>query len=358
MDTTPLSSGPTSGGSGPDAPAALADNRLHPSGNRRIKRRLMYAWVGLYVVSLAAACVLILRGPSAPTKGSQSHAQSLLSLAQGGGDSIGWISIHGPIYNSQSGRPWERGAEQWVRRIQDMSETKGVKAIILDINSPGGSVGAVQEIHSQIMRIRKAKKIPFVAVFGDVAASGGYYIASACDKVISHPGTLTGSIGVIFSFSNLESLFGKVGVKMETIKSGKFKDIGSFSRGMTPEERTLLQAVIDDAYGQFLAAVAEGRHMPADKVKPLADGRIYTGNQALQVNLVDQLGDSEDAVALAAKLGGITGKPRVRREAERFSDLFELLDSRFHGLLEGQSSLFDSLRSADRVGLAYLWSGW
>jgi protease-4 len=355
MDLTPNPPEPNLAG-----PAAAPEPQAHPAGSRRIKRRLMAAVVGLYAASLAAACVLIVRGPGNGTgKNGKDQAESLLSLAQNR-EFVGWVSIHGPISNSQSGRPWERGAEQWVRHIKVMSETKGVKAIILDIDSPGGSVGAVQEVYSQVMRIRKEKHIPFVAVFGDIAASGGYYIASACDKIVAHPGTLTGSIGVIFSVSNLEGLFGKVGYKMDAIKSGKFKDIGSPARAMTPEERRLLQVMIDNAYGQFLQAVADGRHSTVEKVKPLAEGLIYTGEQAVHTDpqLVDVLGDSDDAVALAAKLGHIAGKPRVRHEADHFSDIFEMLDSRFHGILEGHASLLDSLRPSDHMGLEYRWTGW
>lgn len=311
----------------------------------------MLVVAGLYLASLVAACILVLRGP-APAK--EDSAQNLLALARNG-ESVGWIPIHGSIYNSASGRVWEKGAEQWARHIKTMSEAKGVKAIILDINSPGGSVGAVQEIHSQIMRVRQEKKIPFVALFDDVAASGGYYIASACDKIVSHPGTLTGSIGVIFSVSNLEGLFGKIGYKMEAIKSGKHKDMGSPARPMTPEERAILQGVIDDAYEQFLAAVAEGRHLPLAQVRPLADGRIYTGSQALKLGLVDSVGDSEDAVALAAKLAGLKGKPRVTRNVDKFGDLFEMLDSRFDGSLSGR--LFGGALRPQGAGLEYLWAG-
>ncbi|MCX5795785.1 MAG: signal peptide peptidase SppA [Elusimicrobia bacterium] len=352
MDQMPVSPEPL--------PGPPPDTQSHTAGGRRIKRRLMYAVVGLYAASLAAACVLILRSPGTGGSGNgREQAQSILSLAKDR-DTVGWVTIHGPISNSQSGRPWEKGAEQWVRHIKAMSETKGVKAIVLDINSPGGSVGAVQEIHSQIMRIRREKKIPFVALFGDISASGGYYIASACDKIVAHPGTLTGSIGVIFSVSNLEGLFGKVGYKMEAIKSGKFKDIGSPARAMTSEERKLLQAMIDDAYGQFLSAVAEGRKAPVEKVKLLAEGLIYTGQQALHTDppLVDRLGDSDDAVAWAAQLAGMKGKPRIRHEADHFSDIFEMLDSRFHGVLEGRTALLDSLKPSDRLGLEYRWTGW
>jgi len=343
----------------PDPSQPAPETQAHHASGRRVKRRLMVVVAGLYVASLAAAVVLILRAPArGPAGNGRDQVQGLMALGKDR-DAVGWIAIHGAITNSQSGRPWEKGAEQWVRRIKAMSETKGVKAIVLSINSPGGSVGAVQEIHSQILRIRKEKKIPFVALFGDISASGGYYIAAACDKIVAHPGTLTGSIGVIFSVSNLEGLFGKIGYKMDAIKSGKFKDIGSPARPMTKEERELLQKMIDDAYGQFLQAVADGRGAPVEKVRPLAEGLIYTGQQAVQTDpkLVDVLGDSDDAVALAGKMGGIAGKPRVRRDTERISDIFEMLDARFHGLLQAQAPILGELSGAERFGLEYRWRG-
>jgi protease-4 len=345
MDIEPLPQNPQ-----PEIPAPAPA----PSG-RRVKRRLMYAVVALYAASLVCALIIILRAPVTPKPGGEGR-KAILSLAQERG-AVGWISIHGPIYNSQTGRVFDKGAEQWVRRIKAMSEAKDVKAIVLDINSPGGSVGAVQEIYTQILRVRKEKKIPFVALFGDVAASGGYYVASACDKIVAHPGTLTGSIGVIFTVNNLEGLFGKIGYKMVAIKSGKHKDMGSPARPMTAEERTILQALIEDAYGQFLSAVSSGRRLALEVVRPLADGRIYTGNQALANGLVDQLGDSDDAIALAAKLGGIPGEPRVKRDVERISDIFDMLDSRFSGTLTSRS-LVESLRPADYMGLEYRWNGW
>ncbi|MFA6004409.1 MAG: signal peptide peptidase SppA [Elusimicrobiota bacterium] len=352
MDQEPIVPAPA-----PTDPPSAVHADAHPAhpGNRRIKRRFMIAVVGLYLLSLAAACVVILRGPAQNSAQSgKETGKSLLSLASDR-EAVGWVSIHGPIYNSQSGRMWEKGAELWTRRIKLMSETKGIKAIVLDINSPGGSVGAVQEMYSQILRIRKDKKIPFVALFGDVAASGGYYIAAACDKIVAHPGTLTGSIGVIFSVSNLEGLFGKVGYKLEAIKSGKFKDIASPARAMTADERSLLQALIDDAYSQFLAAVSSGRNMPVDKVRPLADGRIYSGSQAQKAGLVDVLGDSEDALALAGKLGGISGQPKVKRDGEHISDIFELLDSKFSGVMSG--GVLESLSGRQYPGLEYRWRG-
>ncbi|MBI5630998.1 MAG: signal peptide peptidase SppA [Elusimicrobia bacterium] len=329
------------------APAQSASAPEAPhSGNRRVKRRLMYFLVALYGLSLAAAAFLILRS-QAPKAAPESDSGGLLSLSQR--DSVGWVSIRGPIYTAEGGKIWEKGVDQWARRIRALAETKGVKAIVLDINSPGGSVGAVQELYSQIQRVRQEKRIPFVALFGDVSASGGYYIAMACDKIVAHPGTLTGSIGVIFSVGNLEGLFQKIGYKVDPIKSGKHKDIGSPARPMTKEERGILQAVIDDAYKQFLAAVSQGRHIPEDQLRPLADGRIFSGRQALAAHLVDMVGDSVDALELAGKLAGIKGRPKIKRDTDRLSGIVEMLDSRWHGLLSGLPFAYQ--------GLEYRWPG-
>jgi protease-4 len=330
----------------------------HAPSPRRVKRRLLAWLLGLHAVALLAAGVLIAR-KGGKEEGGRDKTSGLLSSESK--ESVGWVTIRGPIFASESSRPWEQGSEQWARRIEQLAGTSGVKAIVLDINSPGGSVGAVQEIYSRILRMkREHPALKFVALFGDVAASGGYYIASACDKIVAHPGSLTGSIGVIFEVTNLQGLFSKIGYKMDPIKSGKHKDIGSPAREMTPEERGILQSLIDDAYGQFVQAVADGRRMPVEKVKPLADGRIYSGNQALALNLVDQLGDSHDALMLAAKLGGIAdAKPKVQRGGEKFNDLFEMLETRARlsfGVGPVTIPLPDAL-SAQTHGMLYMWSG-
>ncbi len=273
-------------------------------------------------------------------------------------DAVGWVAIHGTIMNSESGKPWEKGVEQWSRRIKALGEQKSIKAIVLDINSPGGSVGAVQELYSAIERVRKEDGKPVVALFDDVAASGGYYIATACDRIVAHPGSLTGSIGVIFEVTNMQGLFNKIGFKMDPVKSGAHKDIGSPARPMTPEERKLLQDLIDNAYSQFVAAVAEGRKLPVEQVKPLADGRIFSGEQALGLHLVDQLGDSQNAVELAAQLGHISGKPKVRRDVEKFGDLFDMLDSRLQDALVPRSASQLLGAVEQHHGLEYRWEGW
>ncbi len=332
---------------------------LNPPSPPRAKRRLMAWLLGLHAAALLAAGVLAVRSKNGGTEaGDGGKVAALLSAASK--DAVGWVAIRGPIYSSESGKPWERGSEQWARRIESLAETKGVKAVVLDINSPGGSVAAVQEVHSRILRVKRGHPgLKFVALFGDVAASGGYYIASACDRIVAHPGTLTGSIGVIFQVSNLQGLFAKIGYKMDPIKSGKHKDIGSPGRAMTAEERGILQGLIDDAYGQFVQAVADGRKMTVAQVKPLADGRIYSGSQALKLGLVDELGDSRDALMLAAKLGGIPdAKPRVRRDGGRFNDLFEMIETRARlsfGLGPVSIPLPEAL-SAQPRGMMYLWS--
>jgi protease-4 len=330
----------------------------HAPSPRRVKRRLIAALLGLNALSLVAAGVLLARSKGGESKGGGESPKSLLSPAK---DGVGWVTVRGPIYSSESGKPWEKGSEQIARRIESLAETKGVKSIVLDINSPGGSVGAVQEIYSRILRVKKEHpNLKFVALFGDVAASGGYYLASACDLIVAHPGSLTGSIGVIFEVTNMEGLFAKVGFKMDPIKSGKHKDIGSPGRAMTPEERKIMQDLIDDAYAGFVQAVVDGRHLPTERVKELADGRIYSGNQAKLNGLVDQLGDSHDALMLAAKMGGIKdAKPRVIRDGDKFGDLFEMLESRAHvafGLGPIQAPLTEALTGPSH-GLLYMWSG-
>jgi protease-4 len=238
------------------------------------------------------------------------------------------IPIYGTIYKKEY-FAYEKGSDLIVSMIKKYGEDKDVKAIVLDINSPGGSIGAVQEIYSQIKKIKEKYKKPFVAHFGDVSASGGYYIACACDKIVANNGSITGSIGVIFSFMQGDELFKKIGIKNNVIKSGKFKDIGSFAREMTKEEREILQAMIDDTYNTFIEVVSQGRNIPKEKVKEIADGRIFTGKQALSVGLVDKIGDLYDALNEAGKLCGLGENPSFIRAKSSFLDeFFSVIDSK------------------------------
>jgi len=227
------------------------------------------------------------------------------------------VNVSGVIKIDSAAPGWSgQDAEAVAKKLHELSEDKDVKAILLRINSPGGTVGAVQEISEEVARCRaQGKKV--VASLGDVAASGGYYIASGCDRIVANPGTITGSIGVILEFGNLEGLFQKIGFKLQVIKSGEHKDIGSPARALTPEEKKLLQSSIDDAYAQFFEAVRTGRHLAPDRLKGLADGRIFTGRQAKEAGLVDELGDKEDAIQAAILLAKLPAKPYIISDNKR-----------------------------------------
>jgi len=234
------------------------------------------------------------------------------------------VEIDGIITDSQFGASRAKVLEA-LEQVEHIS----ARAAVVRINSPGGTVGTSQEIHQAIRNLRE-KGIPVVAALGDVAASGGVYVAVAADKIVSNPGTITGSIGVILKANNLRALYQKIGVESEVIKSGPYKDILSTFRPLTDEERALLQEVIDDTYGQFINAIAAGRNLPEEQVRSFADGRIFTGQQAKELGLVDEIGGLERAVELAAELAGIVGKPRkVEVEPRKrgfLSRLFSTMD--------------------------------
>jgi len=228
------------------------------------------------------------------------------------GDKIAIVEIRGVIAQSSG----------VIEEIHQYLEDDGVKAIILRIDSPGGGVGPSQEIHREVLKVKEKKKI--VTSMGSVAASGGYYIACASDLIVANPGTITGSIGVLMEFTNIEELFRKIGIKGVVLKSGEHKDIGSPFREMTPEEKRIIQEVIDSVHQQFIKAVAEGRKLDRSKVTEIADGRILTGEQAKQLGLVDQIGNLDDAIDATAKLVGIEGKPEILYPKKKFS-IWELL---------------------------------
>lgn len=265
---------------------------------------------------------------------SKANGGGQTALFSGSGDSIDLIEIAGPITDS----------DDVVKRIRRFKKS-GEKALIIRLNSPGGAVAPSQEIYSEILSARADKKI-VVASMSSLAASGAYYIASACDKIVADPGTLTGSIGVIAEFPEASGLFKKVGVDFQTIKSGKLKDTGSFSRPMNAEDRAYLQDMIDDVFHQFLAAVIDGRRdafknklalilkVKPDSIKdeqiknyilPYADGRAVTGKKAYELGMVDQLGNYDDAVQLTATLAGIKDEPNVHEDKSGKFD--QLLDS-------------------------------
>ncbi|HET6514282.1 MAG TPA: signal peptide peptidase SppA [Thermodesulfovibrionales bacterium] len=244
------------------------------------------------------------------------------------GEKVAIVRIEGPILDSKNA----------IEEIKEQTKNQSVKAIVLRVDSPGGAVAPSQEIYEEVKRAVSKKKV--VVSMGSLAASGGYYVSAPASRIVANPGTLTGSIGVIMEIPNLEGLMSKVGVKTEVIKSGQHKDMASAFRGIGKEERIILQEVLDDVHEQFIRAVAEGRKMTPENVKKLADGRIFTGRQAVQAGLVDELGNIEDAVKVAARLSGIPGEPDVIDKKEKTS----LVDLLRGSLPKELSDLFPSVK--------------
>ncbi|RJQ81722.1 MAG: signal peptide peptidase SppA [Desulfobacteraceae bacterium] len=232
------------------------------------------------------------------------------------GDKVGIVEIVGPIIDST----------RLVEQIKSFREEESVKAIVLRIDSPGGGVGPAQEIYREIRKTTATKKV--VVSMGAVAASGGYYVAAASDGIVANPGTITGSIGVIMGYTNFEALMEKIGLTPVVVKSGEFKDIGSPLRPMSPEEKRLLEGVTQTIHRQFVTDIAEGRRIEAAQVQAIADGRIFTGEDAKTLGLVDRLGNFQDAVQWAGELGGIKGTVEtVYPEKERSSLIRYLMES-------------------------------
>ncbi len=223
------------------------------------------------------------------------------------GDKIAVVEIQGVIAQSSG----------IIEEIHQYLEDTGVKAIVLRIDSPGGGVGPAQEIHREVQKARGKKKL--ITSMDSVAASGGYYIACASDLIVANPGTITGSIGVVMEFTNLEELLKKIGVKGVVLKGGEYKDVGSPFREMTPDEKKIMQEVIDNVHQQFIRAVVEGRKLERSSVIKVADGRIFTGEQALELKLVDRMGNLQDAIDMAAEMVGIEAKPYVVYPNRKFS---------------------------------------
>jgi protease-4 len=232
-------------------------------------------------------------------------ALSITLSPEGGGGSlfgarVALVELEGPIID----------VDDLLRELKGHRDNPLVKAVVIRINSPGGVVAPTQELHAAITRLREAGK-PVVASLGSVAASGGYYVAVAADKIYANPGTLTGSIGVIMRLANLDGLLKKVGVDFVVVKAGQLKDLGNFARAMTPEERRVLQVMLEDVHAQFIDAVAAGRKLDRGQVLAFADGRVVSGAQAKSMNMIDAFGGLEEALDGAAVLAGLPRPPRV-----------------------------------------------
>ena len=243
-------------------------------------------------------------------------------ISESGDGKVGVVEIDGVIVDSK----------ETLSLIKRFRENDDIRAIVIRINSPGGVIGPSQEIYREIRKTTQIKKV--VASMGSIAASGGYYVAAATDGIVANPGTITGSIGVIMAYTNFRKVLDKIGMIPVVIKSGPYKDLGSPTREMSKKERGVLQAFVDQAHRQFVTAVAEAQKMDIEHVKSLADGRIYTGEEAVKQGLVDRLGNMEDAIQWAGELGGIKGRvARVYKKKEKLSILKYMLESFAQDLL-------------------------
>jgi protease-4 len=257
-------------------------------------------WTGCLVTTLVVFFFLGLSGIVLALLGKGSFFSSQ--------ERVGVVEIKGLLTDSRTA----------IKQLDRFRDDDNIKAIVLRINSPGGAVGPSQEILREVEKVRTKKKI--VASLGTVAASGGYYIASGANLIMSNRGTATGSIGVIMQFTNVEGLTKKLGLDFFNLKSGRYKDVGSPFRSMSPEDKAYLQGFLDNIYQQFVSDVARNRKIPLAKLKTLAEGRIYTGEEAKQAGLVDEFGNLPDAIERAGRLGGIKGKVKaVYPEKEGFS---------------------------------------
>lgn len=292
----------------------------------------------LLIVCAIGASALILISLIVASGLKSSHRRS--GIYAGRGNVVGIIEVTGVIEN----------ANTIINQLKQLRENRSVKAVVLRIDSPGGTVGPAQEIYREVQKTVQNKKI--VVSMGTVAASGGYYIASAADGIMANPGTITGSIGVLIEYTNFRQLLDKIGIAPVVIKSGDFKDVGSPFREMTEAEEKFLQSFVDKTRRQFVQAIADGRKMPLEQVESLADGRIFTGEEAKENGLVDRLGNLEDAIEWAGRMAGIEGEINtVYLREKRFSFLEELLgvsgESLFNHFLQRLPSAYYLMRPSD-----------
>ena len=255
------------------------------------------------------------------------------------GDRIGVVTVKGTISESQT----------VISHLVDFRKNDRIKAIVLQIDSPGGSVGPTQEIYREIRKTIEVK--PVVASIGGVAASGGYYVASASNRIFANPGSITGSIGVLMWFVRVEDLLSKLGIAVEIVKSGDFKDIGSPHRELTDQERALLNDLLADIQNQFVEEVAFARKLPEQQVREIADGRVFSGVKARELGLVDELGNFRDAVDAAREMAGLVGEVKlVYPRPEKF-DLWRLIREHAAG------ALLDAVHQGSGSRPEYRWDG-
>ncbi len=268
------------------------------------------------------------------------HAGQGAAFGGGFGDKIAVVDLEGVILSP----------EKVVRDLKQFADDDSVKAIIIHVNSPGGGVAASEEIYREVKRIRDEKKKRIVSSIETVGASGAYYVSAATNKIYADQGSIVGSIGVISEWVNYEDLLKWAKLKQITMKVGEFKDTGNPARPMTPEERAYLQSLIDNMYGQFVQAVADGRHMKVEDVRALANGKVWTGQEALGMKMIDQISDFEGAVKDTAKAVGIRGEPTLVRPERDRTSVLDLLFGDVSEWLPSREKLMEQ-----QVGFYYLW---
>lgn len=306
---------------------------------------------GLYLSVRPASCPKVKEKTTREEDSDESFISGSFS-SKSSKPGIAWIRVRGVIAQDNNSGPFSRpsGAGAIAKKIREAAKSKNVKAIVLDINSPGGTVASVQNIYSEILKAKeKGKKV--VALFRDVAASGGFYIAMAADKIVAEPGTITGSVGVIMQTNNVEGLFEKIGVKVTPITSGKYKDMGSSYRPMSDAEKSILQDMVNDTYSQFLAAVKAGRpEVKEEDLNEYTDGRIFTGQRAYDLGFIDMLGGEEEARLLAGELAGLKNPKILNQKNDGIKELIFA----FGSTMDNQS-LGKQLQNLTTPSVSYLW---
>jgi len=288
------------------------------TGEPRRRRRWPFVVGGLVALGLIGLAVLaivlilasgIANGPTAPVLYDEEY------VAGDGPDKIAVVPVEGTIASasdSLGGIQPTVSPEGLADALRQAGQDPSVVAVVLEVNSPGGGVTASDEMHQSILDFRENTGKPVVISMGDVAASGGYYISTAADRVFANETTLTGSLGVIFQFNNFAEAAKKYGIKQVVIKSGKYKDLGNAFREVKPEEREIFQSLVDESYSEFVDVISEGRDIPEDRVREIADGRVYSGVQAKELGLVDSFGGLDEASAAAGRLADSNDTTVVR----------------------------------------------
>jgi protease IV len=319
----------------------------------------------LLVASIGFGGILLVKGVPVPRKAS-ADAEGTPSLLTKSDDGVAVVKVYGPIQLKDEKMSFGKsgGGDSVVTQLKKYRKSKNVKAVVLRVNSPGGTIAASQEIHNQVKEL--AKKVPVVVSMGDVCASGGYYISAPATFIYVNPGTITGSIGVITQTMIYEKVIEKIGVTFPTFKSGEFKDIGAGHRPMRPEEEKIFQGIVDGAYQQFLQACWDGRQLNAesekkkptgrkpvltsiDQLRKLADGRVFLGRDAVANGLADAEGDLEDAISKAGKLAGLGENPTVIKGDGGLDDIMEMFSS------ESVGSQLASALARPASPVMYLW---